>query len=47
LAEALEKSKAILIITEHSDIVEVLKTTDLFKSPIEVILDGRNALAKI
>jgi UDPglucose 6-dehydrogenase len=44
LAEALEKSKAILIITEHSDILEELKTTDLSKSPIEVILDGRNCL---
>jgi UDP-N-acetyl-D-mannosaminuronate dehydrogenase len=44
LAEALKKSKAILIITEHSDILEVLKTTDLSKSQIEEILDGRNCL---
>jgi UDP-N-acetyl-D-glucosamine dehydrogenase len=44
LAEALATSKAILIVTEHSDILEELKTTDLFKSQIEVILDGRNCL---
>jgi UDP-N-acetyl-D-glucosamine dehydrogenase len=44
LAEALEKSKAILIVTEHADILEELKTTDLSKSRIEVILDGRNCL---
>jgi UDP-N-acetyl-D-mannosaminuronate dehydrogenase len=44
LAEALKKSKVILIITEHSDILEELKTTDLSKSQIEVVLDGRNCL---
>jgi UDP-N-acetyl-D-mannosaminuronate dehydrogenase len=44
LAEALATSKAILIITEHSDILEELKTTDLSKFQIEVILDGRNCL---
>jgi UDP-N-acetyl-D-mannosaminuronate dehydrogenase len=43
LAEALEKSNAILIITEHSDILEELKTAGLSKSLIEVILDGRNS----
>jgi UDP-N-acetyl-D-glucosamine dehydrogenase len=44
LAEALEKSKAILIITEHSDILEELKASDLSESDVEVILDGRNCL---
>jgi UDP-N-acetyl-D-mannosaminuronate dehydrogenase len=44
LTEALETSKAILIITEHTDILKELKATDLSKSPIEVILDGRNCL---
>ena len=46
LAEALEKSNAILIITEHSDILEELKTTDLSKSQIEVVLDGWNSLGE-
>ena len=44
LAEALNVSKAILIITEHTDILEELKTIDLSESQIEVILDGRNCL---
>jgi UDP-N-acetyl-D-glucosamine dehydrogenase len=44
LAEALATSKAILIVTEHTDIFEELKTMDLSKSNVEVILDGRNCL---
>jgi hypothetical protein len=33
-----------LIVTEHSDILEELKASDLSKSNIEIILDGRNCL---
>lgn len=44
LREAMENSRAILIVTEHSDILDELKAIDLSKSSIEVILDGRNCL---
>jgi UDP-N-acetyl-D-glucosamine dehydrogenase len=44
LCEAIEKSKAILIVTEHSDILETLQIIDLSKSNVEVVLDGRNCL---
>jgi len=42
--EAIQKSKAVLIITEHSDILTSLQSIDISASSIEVIVDGRNCL---
>ena len=40
----LEDSKAILIVTDHTDIVKHLKGKDLSSTSVEVIVDGRNCL---
>ena len=45
LDEAISKSRAILIVTEHSDIIDELRSYDIAASPIEVIVDGRNCLS--
>ncbi len=42
--EAIENARAIVIVTEHSDIIDSLKSIDIAASPIEVIVDGRNCL---
>ena len=42
--ECLDQVKAIVIVTEHSDILHKLKTTNFSKLGIEVIVDGRNCL---
>ena len=42
--ECLDQVKAIVIVTEHSDILHKLKTTSFSKLGIEVIVDGRNCL---
>jgi UDP-N-acetyl-D-glucosamine dehydrogenase len=44
LAEALADAKAIVIVTEHADVTEALKSTDLANSSVGVIVDGRNCL---
>ncbi len=44
LQEAIENSRAIVIITEHSDLLASLKKMDIASSGIEVIVDGRNCL---
>ncbi len=44
LVEALKQSKAMIIITEHTDLVDELKKLDLSEFPLEVIVDGRNCL---
>ncbi len=44
--EAIENSSAIVIITEHSDIIEQLKLIDISASGIKVIVDGRNCLSE-
>ncbi|XP_014680213.1 PREDICTED: UDP-N-acetyl-D-glucosamine 6-dehydrogenase-like [Priapulus caudatus] len=44
LKEAIENSRAILIITEHADILESLEKMDIANSSIEVVVDGRNCL---
>jgi UDP-N-acetyl-D-mannosaminuronate dehydrogenase len=44
LESALSESKAVLIVTEHSDIVDQLKSYNFDNSAIEVIVDGRNCL---
>ncbi len=44
LDEALNSAKAILIVTEHSDTINTLKSMDLTGSDLEVVVDGRNCL---
>ena len=44
LAECLAGARAIVIVTEHSDMIEELQQTDLGALDIEVIVDGRNCL---
>ena len=45
LEEAIERSKAMLIITEHTDIIDKLKAMDISNTSIEVVVDGRNCLS--
>ena len=42
--ECFDGAKAIVIVTEHTDMIEKLTSEDLFKTDIEVIVDGRNCL---
>ena len=42
--ECIADVKAVVIVTEHSDVVEKLEATDLSRLGIEVVIDGRNAL---
>jgi UDP-N-acetyl-D-glucosamine dehydrogenase len=42
--EAVTNARALLIITEHSDIIEALSSFDMSKSQVEVVVDGRNCL---
>ena len=42
--ECIADVKAVVIVTEHSDVVEKLEATDLPRLGIEVVIDGRNAL---
>jgi len=44
LDEGLKKAKAVLIVTEHSDVIGELKTKELENLPLEVLVDGRNCL---
>ena len=44
VAEAVTDSKAVIIITEHSDIIEELRAIDFKANSIEVVVDGRNCL---
>ena len=44
LADALSDAKAILIVTEHTDTINALKSIDLSTTDIEVVVDGRNCL---
>ncbi len=44
LSQALNGAKAILIVTEHTDMIQNLKSADLRVTGIEVIVDGRNCL---
>ncbi|NNE63399.1 MAG: hypothetical protein HKN34_04895, partial [Gammaproteobacteria bacterium] len=45
LEEALLESRAILIVTEHTDIIDKLKSYDIDASAIKVVVDGRNCLS--
>lgn len=42
--ECLDGAKAIVIVTEHSDVIEKLDAADLSGMGVEVVIDGRNAL---
>ncbi len=42
--ECIADVRAIVIVTEHSDMIEKLKGMDLSDSSIEIIVDGRNCL---
>lgn len=44
LDEGLKKAKAVLIVTEHSDIIREFESKDLKNLPLEVVVDGRNCL---
>ncbi len=44
LEECLDHAKALVIVTEHSDMIGDLSGVDLSRQSIEVILDGRNCL---
>jgi UDP-N-acetyl-D-glucosamine dehydrogenase len=43
--EAVTNARALLIITEHSDIIEALVSFDMSNSQVEVVVDGRNCLS--
>jgi UDP-N-acetyl-D-glucosamine dehydrogenase len=42
--ECVDGAQAIVIVTEHSDMIQRFNSMDLSKSDIEVIVDGRNCL---
>jgi UDP-N-acetyl-D-glucosamine dehydrogenase len=42
--ECIAQAKAIVIVTEHSDVIDKLGNIDLGGSEVEVIVDGRNCL---
>ena len=42
--ECLQNTKAVVIVTEHSDVVAKLDGSDLSALGVEVVIDGRNAL---
>ena len=44
LLDCLQKASAVIIVTEHSDMIEELKSLDLAALEIEALVDGRNCL---
>jgi UDP-N-acetyl-D-glucosamine dehydrogenase len=44
LDECIDGAKAIVIVTEHSDVIEKLSNIELGDAEIEVVVDGRNCL---
>lgn len=44
LDEGLKKAKAVLVVTEHSDVISELKSKNFENLPLEVLVDGRNCL---
>ena len=42
--ECIDGAKAIVIVTEHSDVIDKLSNIDLGDTDVEVIVDGRNCL---
>ncbi|MGI9318892.1 MAG: nucleotide sugar dehydrogenase, partial [bacterium] len=41
---AIDKAKALVIVTEHSDLIESLENINLADTEIEVVIDGRNCI---
>jgi UDP-N-acetyl-D-mannosaminuronate dehydrogenase len=44
LEDAVIKSDALIIITDHTDIVNRLKKLDLYNLGVRIVIDGRNCL---
>jgi UDP-N-acetyl-D-glucosamine dehydrogenase len=44
LDECIDGVKAIVIVTEHSDVIEKMKQLHFSKSDVEIVIDGRNCL---
>ena len=44
LGECIDGAKAIVIVTEHSDVVEKIKQMEFANSEVEIVIDGRNCL---
>jgi len=44
LSDAMNGAKAVLIVTEHTDSINTLKSMNLSATEIEVVVDGRNCL---
>jgi UDP-N-acetyl-D-glucosamine dehydrogenase len=44
VAEAIDGARAIVVVTEHSDLIAELNRLDLAAAGVEVVLDGRNCL---
>ena len=44
LDEALKKAQALIVVTDHTDIIEQLNKFDFKESNIDVVIDGRNCL---
>ena len=44
LEEAIQGAKAVLIVTEHTDMVEKIRQFDLDALGVQIIIDGRNCL---
>ncbi len=44
LDECIDGSRAIVIVTEHTDVIEKLSALDLSQTRVEVVVDGRNCL---
>ena len=42
--ECLDKAKGLVIVTEHTDLIDRLRQINLGRLQIEVIIDGRNCL---
>jgi len=44
LDDCIDQAKAIVIVTEHTDLIDKLNTADLSELGVEVVVDGRNCL---
>jgi UDP-N-acetyl-D-glucosamine dehydrogenase len=44
IGECVDGARAIVVVTEHSDVIEALKQLNFSKSDVEIVIDGRNCL---
>lgn len=42
--KCIDQAKAVVIVTEHSDVIDKMKQLDFSNSEIEIVIDGRNCL---